>query len=150
MESGGQSIAPAVFHPRPRPELVRDLAQMRALVETGTEQIADVRPAPRFRGEAPEPRHGLRGGHMPGAVNLPYAKLLTEGGLLQPAEALRALFAEAGLDPERPTVTTCGSGVSAPILALALARLGHDAVAVYDGSWSEWGGQADTPVMIGA
>jgi thiosulfate/3-mercaptopyruvate sulfurtransferase len=150
LESGGQSIAPAVFHARARPELVRDLAQMRTLVERGSEQIADVRPAPRFRGEAPEPRHGLRGGHMPGAVNLPYATLLTEAGVMKPAEDLRALFAEAGLDLERPTVTTCGSGVSAPILALALARLGHDTVAVYDGSWTEWGGQADTPVAVGA
>jgi thiosulfate/3-mercaptopyruvate sulfurtransferase len=150
LESGGRAIAPAFFHARPLPELVRDLAEMRVLVESGAEQIADVRPAARFRGEAPEPRHGLRGGHMPGAVNLPYATLLNPDGTMKSADALAALFAQNGLNPERPTVTTCGSGVSAPILALALARLGHDEVAVYDGSWTEWGGQEDTPVVTGA
>ncbi|TXN39180.1 sulfurtransferase, partial [Methylobacterium sp. WL93] len=102
----------------------------------------------RFRGEEPEPRPGVRPGHMPGARNLHYAALLTDGHLKAP-DALRAVFAENGVDPDRPIVTTCGSGVTAAIVALALDRLGRPARALYDGSWSEWGGDPSRPVATG-
>jgi thiosulfate/3-mercaptopyruvate sulfurtransferase len=129
--------------------LIRDLDQVRAAVETGDEQLLDARSAIRFRGEEPEPREGLRRGHMPGAHNLPWATIIADGRLVAP-QALETAFAGAGVDLERPIATTCGSGVSAAILALGLARLGHDRIPVYDGSWSEWGSRADTPVALGA
>ena len=111
-------------------------------------QLLDARTAARFRGEAPEPRPGLRSGHMPGALNLPFDEVVAEGRLL-PADALERRFGAAGVDLARPIVTTCGSGVTASVLALALARLGAWRTAVYDGSWSEWGAPADTPVVTG-
>jgi thiosulfate/3-mercaptopyruvate sulfurtransferase len=129
--------------------LVRDLAQVRAALDSGAEQLVDARPADRFTGQAPEPRPGLRSGHMPGARNLPWAKVVTAEGTLAPRGELEAAFAAAGVDLERPIVATCGSGVSASTLALALARLGRWRTAVYDGSWSEWGARADTPVVAG-
>jgi len=136
----------AAFHP----ELVRDLAAVRQAVETRSAQLVDARAAGRFRGETPEPRAGLRSGHMPGACNVPWGELIASDGTMKSPEALRAAFEAGGVDLAAPTVTTCGSGVSAALLALALARLGRDDVAVYDGSWTEWGGRADTPVVTGA
>jgi thiosulfate/3-mercaptopyruvate sulfurtransferase len=130
-------------------DLVRDLEAVRAVVEGGGEQMLDARSAARFRGEAPEPRPGLRGGHMPGARNLPSAELVSADGTLAAKPILARLFTEAGVDLARPIVTSCGSGVSAAILALGLARLGDWRVPVYDGSWTEWGGRTDTPVAIG-
>jgi len=118
-------------------------------VESRAAQIVDARSAGRFTGEAPEPRAGLRSGHMPGARNLPWGELLTPDGRMKTAADLRAAFAAAGVDLAAPIVTTCGSGVSAAILALGLARLGREDVPVYDGSWTEWGGLADTPVVKG-
>jgi thiosulfate/3-mercaptopyruvate sulfurtransferase len=94
----------------------------------------------------PEPRAGLRGGHIPGSLNLPYDELSRPDGTLRPPSELRGAFAKAGLDPTRPVITSCGSGVTASVLALALHLLGRHEVAVYDGSWSEWGGRDDTPV----
>jgi thiosulfate/3-mercaptopyruvate sulfurtransferase len=132
-----------------RPELVRDLDAVRADLESRAEQLVDARSAARFRGEAPEPRAGLRGGHMPGACNVPFGDVVNPDGTLKPAEQLRAAFEAAGVDLARPIVTSCGSGVSASVLALALARIGREDVAVYDGSWTEWGGRSDTPVATG-
>jgi thiosulfate/3-mercaptopyruvate sulfurtransferase len=131
------------------PELVRDLDQVRAALTEGTAQVLDARPAARFRGEAPEPRPGLRGGHMPGACSLPSVSVLGPDGRMKPKAELAEAFAQAGVDLEKPVITTCGSGVSAATLALALAVLGHDRAAVYDGSWTEWGGRDDTPVATG-
>ena len=140
---------PRHFTPRLAGDLVCDLAQMRRTVETGRAQIVDARPAGRFTGETPEPRAGLRSGHMPGAVNIPGGSVFAEDGLMKSAEALATLFAAAGLDLKKPIVTTCGSGITASLLALALARIGRSRTTVYDGSWSEWGGRDDTPVVTG-
>jgi len=138
------------FKARFDPGLVRDLATMLGVVETHAEQIVDARAAARFYGEAPEPRPGLRGGHMPGALNLSSAEVVAADGTLNPKPVLERLFAQAGVDLDRPILTSCGSGISAAILAIALARLGRWRTPVYDGSWSEWGGLADTPVVQGA
>jgi thiosulfate/3-mercaptopyruvate sulfurtransferase len=133
----------------PHPQLVRALEDVRAALEQQGEQVVDVRPQPRFRGETPEPRPGLRGGHMPGAVNLPVTALLSPEGRLAEAPQLLAAFEGAGVDLDGPIITSCGSGVAASTAALALARLGRWDAAVYDGSWSEWGARADTPVVAG-
>lgn len=128
--------------------LVRDLDQMRGLIADRDTQVVDARAAARFKGEAPEPRAGLRAGHMPGALNLPYTMLIdANSGTLLPEHELRAILEWAGVNPARPLVTTCGSGVTACVINLALFRLGHRDVPVYDGSWSEWGGRNDTPVV---
>jgi len=131
-------------------ELVRNLNDVSGLLQSRAAQIVDARPAGRFRGEAPEPRAGLRSGHMPGARNVPWNGLIDTDGTMKSAADIRAAFQDAAVDLARPIVTTCGSGVSASLLALALARLGREDVAVYDGSWTEWGGRADTPVVTGA
>jgi thiosulfate/3-mercaptopyruvate sulfurtransferase len=149
MTDGPGAPAATELAPSFRGELVRDLGQVSDLLQSHAAQIVDARPAGRFRGEVPEPRAGLRGGHMPDARNLPFTALVNEDGTMKPAPEIRAAFEAAGVDLAKPLVTTCGSGVSASLLALALARLGRDDVAVYDGSWTEWGGRADTPVVTG-
>ncbi len=149
VESGTPSRAPRRFTPRPRPELVRDLAQVRANLAAPREQVLDARSAGRFAGTEAEPRAGLRGGHIPGSRNLPYDRLYRPDGTLLPPEGLKAALDTAGVDFGRPVTTTCGSGVTASVLALALHLLGHRAVAVYDGSWTEWGGRDDTPIATG-
>ncbi|HRP09834.1 MAG TPA: 3-mercaptopyruvate sulfurtransferase [Terricaulis sp.] len=137
------------FTARRRADLIRDLGDMRRLTASGG-PILDARPAPRFSGEAAEPRAGLRSGHMPGALSTPSSALVNENGQLRSAAELAAIFAAAGADLTRAQSCTCGSGVTAAIIALALARLGRWDAAVYDGSWAEWGAQADTPVVTGA
>jgi thiosulfate/3-mercaptopyruvate sulfurtransferase len=138
--------SPVSFEPVPRPKLVRDLAAMQAIVADGSALILDARPAGRFAGTAPEPRPGIRGGHMPGAHNIPISQLLAADGTMLPPDQLRARFAAEGADGTRPVVTTCGTGVTAAVLTLGLAVAGLPPGALYDGSWSEWGGRPDTAV----
>lgn len=138
------------FTPRMRHDLVRNLADVQRAVESGGRTpILDARAAPRFSGETPEPRAGLRSGHMPGALNVPFASLLTGEGALKSAGELKQAFEAGGLDPKAAPICSCGSGLTAAVIALALARLGRWDAAVYDGSWTEWGGREDTAVTTG-
>ena len=147
--SGPATPVPRPFTARFHPELVRDVAQVRANVTARREQVLDARSRGRFAATEPEPRAGLRGGHIPGSLNLPYDELYAEDGTLRPAPELRKAFANAGVDVQRPVVTTCGSGITASVLALALHQVGRADAAVYDGSWTEWAGRDDTPVEQG-
>jgi len=131
-------VADRHFTVRPRRDIVRTLEQVQHALETGSAQVVDARSAPRFRGEVEEPRPGLRKGHMPGAISVPFGDLLANGAF-KPEADLRAVFEKAGVDLSKPITNTCGSGVTAAILTLAQSLLGHDDAAVYDGSWSEWG-----------
>lgn len=126
--------------------ILRDVGQMLENLRTGAEQVVDARGPGRFKGSEPEPRPGVRPGHIPGAINLPYARLLNPDGTMLPVDQLRAVVQEAGIDMTKPVVNSCGSGVTAAIVFLALHRLGHKAVSLYDGSWAEWGGRNDLPV----
>jgi thiosulfate/3-mercaptopyruvate sulfurtransferase len=150
MEAGEPQRTARRFTATLRPRLVADLARVRATLDGAAshrEQVLDARSAGRFAGTEPEPRPGLRSGHVPGSLSLPYDRLFrSEDGRLLPPEGLRQAFGAARLDLDRPVVTTCGSGVSAAVLALGLHVLGRSDVAVYDGSWSDWGGRADVPV----
>jgi len=138
--------APTEFRPDLRARRLRGIGDMLANVRSNEELVVDARGAARFRAEVPEPRPGMRSGHIPGAINLPYTEVLTEQRRLRPADALRDRFAQAGIDGRRPVVTTCGSGVSAALLTLAMTVAGLPPGGLYDGSWTEWGGRADTPV----
>jgi thiosulfate/3-mercaptopyruvate sulfurtransferase len=141
-------IAPCVFSADYRPEAVATFDEMRGIVEGGGRQIADARPSGRFQGVDPEPRAGIRGGHMPGAHNVP-ATSLSEDGRLLSLDRLEQQLEQSGLDLGKPVVTTCGSGITAAVITLALESLGHRDVKLYDGSWTEWGGRSDTPVARG-
>jgi thiosulfate/3-mercaptopyruvate sulfurtransferase len=149
LESGWPNPRHGDFRAHPRPELLADLAAMLGHIEHGDAQILDARSPSRFAGATPEPRAGLRAGHMPGARNVPWTALVSGDALVDPA-GLRAALAAADVDLNRPIVTTCGSGITAALLALGLASLGREDVAVYDGSWSEWGARNDTPIATGA
>ena len=149
LERGWRSPEHCDFKARPDGALVRDLEAVRAALTSGAEQVVDARSADRFAGRAAEPRPGLRPGHMPGARNLPWNDVLTADGGLADIPKLRDAFETAGVDLTAPIITTCGSGVSASLLALALARIGRADAAVYDGSWSEWAARSDTPVAVG-
>jgi thiosulfate/3-mercaptopyruvate sulfurtransferase len=146
VESGLPAPRARRYTARLHRRLVRDLDAMRANLTHRREQVLDARSRGRFVGTEPEPRPGLRAGHIPGSLNLPYELLSSKDGTLLGRDELRRLFEAAGVDLDRPVVTTCGSGITAPVLALGLYLLGRDRVAVYDGAWTEWGGRADTPV----
>jgi len=150
LEQGRVTLPRGRFSARRVPGAVRDLNDVRRNLSHPTEQIVDMRPAGRFAGIDPEPRPGLRGGHIPGSLNLPYTELVAADGTLLPADALRRRIAAAGVDVARPIVATCGSGTSACALIHALHVLGHDGTALYDGAWTEWGGREDTPLATGA
>lgn len=122
---------------------------VKAALDAGT-QVVDARTAGRFAGEEPEPRPGVTPGHMPGAKNLPHSRLYNEDGTWKQGDALRAAFADAGVDPEKPMVTTCGGGVTAAVLAFGAQLLGNKDVKLYDGSWAEWGSDPATPKATGA
>ncbi len=140
---------PQVFTPHPNQSLVRDFEQVMQASATGVEQILDARSPARFAGREPEPRPGVRPGHIPASLNLHYARLTNEDGTLKTADELRALFQASGLDLAQPVVTSCGSGVTAATLLLALHAAGVPGGAVYDGSWSEWGSRSDAPIETG-
>lgn len=138
------------YTPLQNTQLIRDLEEMKALIKKPGAQIADARPAARFEGKEGEPRPGLRPGHIPGSKNVPSQSLLTKDGTFKSEAELAAIFKNAGIDVSKPVVTTCGSGVTASILALALAVLGQTNAAVYDGSWAEWGQENNgLPVEMG-
>jgi len=130
-------------------QLVRDVTQVARAAKLGDHTIIDARAAARFRGDAPEPREGLRAGHIPGSVNVPFGDLLNADGTMKPATTLRTLFNDAGADLTKPVITTCGSGVTAAVLALALEQMGKTDHSLYDGSWSEWGMYDDLPIATG-
>jgi len=146
VEAGEVRPPPATFRARPVMALLKRLDEVRTNLETEAEQILDARSPGRFKGEEKEARPGVRSGHIPGSRNVHYAALLTPDARLKPAHELRHILGSAGVDLERPVVTSCGSGVSAALINLALYRLGRGDAALYDGSWTEWGGRADTPV----
>jgi thiosulfate/3-mercaptopyruvate sulfurtransferase len=146
IEAGEPSPVRHRFTAHVHPELVSDLEAVRRNVTTHHAQVVDARSAGRFAGTEPEPREGLRGGHIPGSLNLPYDRLFGQDGMLLPGNDLRRAFEAARVDLQRPIVTTCGSGVTACVLALGLDLVGRPDVAVYDGSWTEWGGRDDVPV----
>lgn len=152
-KSEGRALEDGEAHRRPRHFtahfdhcLIAGADDVKKALEGGSAQVVDARSAERFSGAAPEPRAGLRSGHMPGAKNLPFSRLI-ENGRLKGKAALEAEFAAAGFDPGKPVIASCGSGLTACVISLSLAAAGHRPAIVYDASWSEWGGRADLPVV---
>ncbi|MEA2776232.1 MAG: thiosulfate/3-mercaptopyruvate sulfurtransferase [Acetobacteraceae bacterium] len=147
----GEPAAPtaADFRPDYRAGQLRGVGDLLRNVLTRNEQVLDARAAGRFTGAVPEPRAGMRSGHIPGSISLPYTELLHADGTFRPAGEVRGRFEAAGVDGSRPLVTSCGSGVTACILTLGLRVAGFPEGAVYDGSWTEWGGRSDTPIEVG-
>ena len=137
---------PRHFTSRRNLDLVRDVDDMKSVIHDKSADIVDARSPERFAGTVPEPREGLRSGHIPGAQNVPYDQLLNADGTLKSTEELNAIFAAAGVEPHKPVVTSCGSGITACVLALALAETGHRRTSVYDGSWTEWGADDSLPI----
>ncbi|MBL0171092.1 MAG: 3-mercaptopyruvate sulfurtransferase [Gemmatimonadaceae bacterium] len=144
-----QAVTPATFTAHLDVNRVRDIDAMRANLDTRREQVVDARSPGRFEGAEAEPRAGVRGGHIPHSVNLHYARLVRDDGTMRSVDELRRLVADVGLDVLRPITASCGTGVTACAVALALEVLGKSDTAVYDGSWTEWGSMTDTPVATG-
>jgi len=149
IESGERTFEAGSFSPQSGPGNVRTKAHMLANIVSDSEQVLDARGAGRFTGEEPEIRPGMPSGHIPGACNLPFGRVLKPDGTFRDEAGLRAAFSEAGIDLEKPVVTTCGSGVTASVLLFAMHLLGKDNIALYDGSWSEWAVDPDTPKATG-